>query len=241
MTNLFKSIFYEPILSVLVFIYNNLAFHDLGLAIIFLTILVRIVLFPLFYKSAKDQALLSRLQPKVKKIQTDLKHKKEEQAKALLALYRDHRFNPFLSVFLLIVQLPIFIVLFQIFTKELETATFGNHSLLGFINLENRSLVIAFVAALLQYWQAKLALSGGSPVGFGGGAGKSGQPLKFMTYLGPIFTLFVLGGLPAALGVYWVVSGLFSLAQQVYINKKIKVGVATETQESHGQNLSKNQ
>jgi len=224
MMNFFKGVFYKPILSVLVFIYNHLAFHDLGLAIILLTILVRIVLFPLFYKSAKDQALLSRLQPKVKKIQTDLKHNKEEQAKALLTLYREHRFNPFLSVFLLIIQLPVFIVLFQLFTKELKTATFASHSLLGFINLENHSFIIALLAALLQYWQAKLTLVKGG----------SNQSLKFMVYMGPIFSLLILSRLPAALGVYWIVSGLFSIAQQVYINKKIKVEIADVSQKTNG-------
>ncbi|MEK7086984.1 MAG: YidC/Oxa1 family membrane protein insertase, partial [Patescibacteria group bacterium] len=95
MTNLFNAVFYQPILSVLIFIYNNLAFHDLGLAIIFLTILVRIVLFPLFYKGAKDQALIQRLQPHIKKIQLDHKVDKAKQAQELMALYKEHRFNPF--------------------------------------------------------------------------------------------------------------------------------------------------
>ncbi len=233
MIQLFHKIFYQPILSVLIFIYNHLAFHDLGLAIILLTVLVRLVLLPLFYKSAKDQALMNKLQPKVKKIQADFKNNKEEQAKAMLALYRDHRFNPFLSVFLLILQLPIFIVLFQLFTKELVTTTFSNHSFFGFINLENKIFAMALIAAFLQYLQAKMAL-GKNTVGFGQNAGKNSSPLKFMTYLGPVFTLLVLSRLPAALGIYWIVSGLFSLGQQAYINKKLSGEAALINETKNG-------
>lgn len=222
MANLFNEFFYKPILEVLVFIYNNVAFQDLGLAIVVLTVLVRLVLFPLFYKSAKDQALLNRLQPKVKKIQADFKNSKEEQTKALLALYRDHRFNPFLSVLLFIVQLPIFIVLFQLFTKEIQTATFGNHSLLGIVNLENKSLVIALIAGFLQYWQAKLMFSGGGRSAITATSSAKGPAFKFMIFFGPALTFFILSGLPSALGVYWLISNLFSVIQQVYINKKLK-------------------
>jgi YidC/Oxa1 family membrane protein insertase len=58
----FHTFLYEPILSVLFFIYQNLAFGDFGVAIVILTIVVRVVLFPIFYKSAKDQALMQRIQ-----------------------------------------------------------------------------------------------------------------------------------------------------------------------------------
>ena len=112
MKTLYTTYLYQPILAVLVFIYNSVGFSDLGLSIIILTILVRIILFPIFYKSAKDQTLLQRLQPHIKKIQLDHKDNREVQAKALLSLYKEHKVNPFTGFALLLVQLPIFIVLF---------------------------------------------------------------------------------------------------------------------------------
>ena len=219
MTNLFNAVFYQPILSVLIFIYNNLALHDLGLAIIFLTILVRIVLFPLFYKGAKDQALIQRLQPHIKKIQLDHKDDKAKQAQELMALYKEHRFNPFSGVFLLVLQLPVFIALFQIFTKELKTLTFDNHYFLSLINLEQKNLVLVVLVALLQYWQGKLSLppkaKDKKPAG-----GPLASSLGMMVYIGPVFTFLVLSNLPSALALYWGISTVFSVGQQIYINKK---------------------
>ena len=218
MAELFKNYLYEPFLNLLIFLYNNLTFHDLGLAIIFLTILVRMFLFPIFYKGARDQALMTRLQPHVKKIQTDHKDDKEKQAKALMDLYKEHRLNPFSGFVLLLLQLPVFIVLFQIFTRELSNTVFVSHVFLGIIDLTVKSFPIAIVAALLQYFQGKLALPQTSPSTSGSPVAQTG---KLMVFLGPIITIVILAGLPAALGLYWSVSNLFSVGQQIYINKKM--------------------
>ena len=93
MSELFNAVFYQPILAALVFIYNRLAFGDLGLAIVLLTVGVRIVLFPIFYKGAKDQTIVQRLQPEIKKIQKEHKDNKEKQVQAILALYREQLAN----------------------------------------------------------------------------------------------------------------------------------------------------
>ena len=68
MSNLFNNFIFEPILETLLWIYNNIALGDLGVAIIMFTILIRTILFPFFYKSSKDQALMRKLQPTVNKI-----------------------------------------------------------------------------------------------------------------------------------------------------------------------------
>lgn len=223
MGSLFNTYLYQPILSVLIFIYENLSFHDLGIAIIVLTIFVRVVLFPLFYKSAKDQSLMQRLQPKIKKIQEDHKHDKEKQTQALLALYKEHKFNPFSGVFLLLIQLPILIALYQVFLKELNQSVFTSPYFFGFVNLSQKSLIMAVLAALLQYYQAKMALA---PNKEGEDKRQPNNPMasmgKTMIYIGPVLTLLILSNLPSALGLYWSISTVFSLGQQVYINKKLK-------------------
>lgn len=222
MITLFHTYIYQPILYILIFLYENVAFHDLGIAIFELTIIVRVVLFPIFYKGAKDQAVLQKLQPRIKEIQDTHKENKEEQTKALLSLYREHKFNPFSSFFLLLLQLPVFIALFQIFTRELSTSVFDSHMLLGLINLGEKSIPIAIIAAGLQYFQAKLSLPKQIPQkdkqGFKNPMASFG---KTMTILGPGFTFIILLNLPAALGFYWAASTVFSLVQQVYINKKM--------------------
>jgi len=221
MQELFNLYIYQPIVFVLVFIYQNFSFHDLGIAITLLTILIRIILFPLFYKSAHDQSLMATLQPKIKKIQTDLKNNKEAQAKELMALYRDHKLNPFSGIFLVLLQLPIFIALFQVFSKELSNGVFISTSFLGILDLHEKSIVLAIIAALLQYYQGKISLPKTQPQE----STTQGNPLasmgKMMVYFAPGITLMVLTGLPAALGIYWSVSTLFSIGQQYYINAKL--------------------
>jgi YidC/Oxa1 family membrane protein insertase len=218
MIALFNTYIHQPILWLLVFIYQNLSFHDLGLAIVILTVLVRLVLLPIFYKGAKDQTIIQKIQPHIKKIQLDHKDDKEKQAKELMALYKEHRVNPFSSIFFLVLQLPIFIALFNIFTKEITAVAFESRFFLGFVALDEKSLVLAFLAALLQYFQAKMMMSHS---GAAGGSGAMNQ--KMMLYIGPVITIVVLWNLPAAIGLYWAVSNLFSIGQQYFINKKIKV------------------
>ncbi|MEW6617462.1 MAG: YidC/Oxa1 family membrane protein insertase [Patescibacteria group bacterium] len=219
MSGIFHTYLYSPILWVFIFIYENLAFKDIGFSIFILTVLVRVVLFPIFYKSAKDQSLMQRIQPKLKKIQTDHKDNKEEQARQMMNLYKENKLNPFSGFLLLLIQLPVFIVLFQIFTRELSTSVFDNQLFLGLINLGEKSIIIAIIAAGLQYLQSKLLLPPSSK------ENKDEDTMarvgKTMVVVGPVLTFFILMNLPSALGFYWVISSLFSIAQQVYINKKI--------------------
>ena len=221
MSGLFHKYLYEPILSVLVFIYEHIAFEDLGLAIIILTIFVRIVLFPLFYKSAKDQTIMRELQPKIKKIQNDHKEDKETQTKALISLYREHHFNPFSGIFLVILQLPIIIGLYQVFLKGLDPSIFSNRFFLGVVDLGEKSFVIAILAAVLQYLQGKLTI----PQKTSSSEDKKDPTASFgrtMLYVGPFITLIILINLPSALGFYWTTSTLISVLQQVYINRRLK-------------------
>lgn len=215
MISLFNTYIYQPIFSVLVFIYQNIAFEDLGIAVIILTILVRLLLLPFFYKSAKDQALMNKLQPHIKKIQLDHKDDKEKQAKQLMALYKKYNFNPFSSFLIILIQLPIFIAIFRIFSQEISNGVFSNPYLLSLVNLSETSLVLALFAALGQYFQIKLTVTGKNNKG--GAAGIAKAMSTFM----PIFILFILMYLPSALALYWIISSIFGILQQLHVNKKL--------------------
>ncbi len=223
MSELFHVYIYGPILSVLVFLYQYLSFHDLGISIIELTVLIRLVLLPVFYKSTKDQTILQRLQPHIKKIQTDHKEDKERQAKELMALYREHRVNPFTGFLLLLIQLPVFIALFQIFTTGISSGAFQSGWFLGVLDLSGKSWALVIVAAALQFLQSKMMLAKKAPDAKGSDPAASVQ--KTMLFVGPLLTVIILGNLPAAIGLYWLVSNAFSLVQQVYINKKVEENI----------------
>jgi len=231
MSNLFNEILYRPLFNALIFLYKYLSFSDLGIAIILLTIIIRLILFPLFHKGAKDQAILQRLAPKIKEIQTNHKNDKEKQAKAMMDLYREHKVNPFSGFLLLIVQLPVLIALYQVFLAGFSTnaltklysfisaPTILNYSFLGLIDLSKRNLFIALIAGLVQYFQAKLALpKNNKPSNELGPAERMGRQ---MLYFGPIITIVFLYffNLPSAVGIYWLTTSLFSAIQQIMINK----------------------
>lgn len=220
-SNIFNAYVYEPIFEVLVFIYENLSFHDLGGAIIILTVLVRIVLFPIFYKSAKDQTLMRKIQPKMKELQEKFKNDKEAQAKALMSLYKEHKLNPFSGFLLLLVQLPIFFALFKMFSNGLSKDLFDSTAFFGFIDVSERSIALAVLAAGLQYLQGKITFAAQGSGEKNHRSDPAASMGKMMIVLGPAMTLIILFSLPSALGIYWTTSTVFSIGQQFYINKKI--------------------
>ncbi len=221
MSELFHKILYQPLFNVLVFLYQYLG--DLGVAIIILTVLIRVVLFPLFYKGAKDQAIMQRLAPKIKEIQTNHKNNREEQARALMGLYREHRVNPLSGFLLILVQLPILIALYQVFMKGLVGPDFLDLNFLGLIDLSEKSAIIVGLAAAAQYFQGKLSIIKSEKLF------KDLTPVermgRQMIYLGPILTVIFLYffNLPSAIGLYWLTTSLFSVIQQIIINKRLKL------------------
>lgn len=209
MKNAFHFILINPLVATLVFLYDYIAFQDLGIAIILLTVLVRFILYPLFYKSLKQQAALKVIQPHIQRIQHEHKDNREAQGRALMALYKEHRVNPLSSFGLIIVQLPILIALYQVF---LNPPAGLNQSFLNLINLNERSIIIVGIAAITQYILGRLSMGKG-------GDDAAARMMKNMVVIGPLFTVLVLYSLPSAVGLYWVTTTLFSIAQQAYINK----------------------
>ncbi|MBI1961022.1 MAG: YidC/Oxa1 family membrane protein insertase [Candidatus Liptonbacteria bacterium] len=222
----FHEILYRPLFNALIALYEYAAFSDLGIAIVLLTILIRILLYPLFSKSARSQAVMQKIQPQIKKIQEDHKSDREKQSRALLDLYKTNNVNPFSGIFLLLVQLPILIALYRVFLSELTPAAFAalyafipapeaiNFSFLGLINLHERSTMVAIAAAGAQYIHGKCALPKQS-------TGNAGADMigRQMIVLAPVITLFVLWGLPSAIGIYWLTSSFVSVIQQVRLNR----------------------
>jgi len=233
MSNLFHEILYRPLLNTLLFLYQNFSFGDLGIAIIILTVIIRLILFPLFYKGAKDQTIIQRLSPKIKEIQNNHKKDRQKQAEALMALYKEHRVNPFSGFLLLIIQLPILIALYRVFLEGfkpeimndaysfIKQISFLKPSFLGIIDLSKKSLLIALLAGAVQYFQGRLSLIKSTESA--GQANPIEKMSRQMIYMGPLLTVFFLYflGLPSAVGLYWLTTSSFSVIQQIIINKKI--------------------
>jgi len=215
--NLFNTLLYQPLLSLLKFIYCNLAFYNLGLAIIILTVLIRVILLPFFYKGAKNQVILQKLMPYIKQIQKKYKDQRQKQAELLIKLYRRYKINPFSGFFLLIIQLPILIALYRVFLNLNEISELENFIFLG-MNLIKPSFPLTIVAGFLQYFQTYLTL----PKSLESTKKNQEVSSKVVAYIFPVITVAILVKLPSAIGIYWIVTILFSILQQIYLNHKLK-------------------
>ena len=232
--NFFYIILYQPLFNSLVALYNYIPGHDFGIAIIVLTVVIRFILFPTSVKAVKSQRSLQKLQPQIQEVQKKYKDDKEKQAKEILDLYKREKINPFSGLLLALMQLPILIALYRVFWGGLNpkglTALYGfilnpghiNPLFLHMVDLSKPNMVIAILAGLVQYFQTKMLLpeTGPSASGQSKEADFSQVMQKQMVYFFPVFTVIILINLQSALGLYWVVSGLFSIVQQYFIFKK---------------------
>lgn len=229
--NFFNTFLYFPLFNALVLLYNYLPGHDFGVAIIILTILIRIIIYPLSVKALKSQKALSNLQPQMRQIQEKYKGDKEKQAKETLELYRKEKINPFSGLFLALIQFPVLIALYSVFWKGLTPAELNNlysfvlnpininPVFLNIIDLSKPNLVFAVLSGIFQFFQTKMLIP--KPSKDKGGKGDMTMMMqKQMVYFFPIITIIILLKLPSALGLYWIVSGIFSIIQQHFILKK---------------------
>ena len=239
MTNLFNIILYEPMHNALVYITAHMPGGDVGLAIIILTIIVRIIIFPLSHKAAKSQMELKRLEPELAKIKVDYKDKKEEQAKKTFELYKQNKINPFSSCILLLIQLPIIIALYRVFLKgvDLDGGTLYafvklpeaiNTNFLGLIDLEAKSIVIALLAGASQFIQAYLTIPAHKPsIEKGSFKEEFAKNMNTqMKYFFPIMVTIIAYQISAAVALYWLTSNIFMIAQELYIRRKIPSNTA---------------
>lgn len=228
--NIFNEILYRPLFNGLVFLYETVAGGNLGLAIILLTITIRFVLYPLFHFSTKSQLVMQKLKPEIDRIQKNHKHDKEAKAKALMALYKERNVNPFSGFFLLFLQLPILIALYQVFYYGFSDEALAmlysfvprpesiNYDFFGLLNLQNKSTLMVGLAALAQFLQGYLALPKRT---IGEEPSAQDRMGRQMAYLGPVITVAILYSMPSAVGLYWATTALFSVGQQYLIKRSL--------------------
>lgn len=234
MSNIFQVIFYQPILNLLVFLYNIVPGHDLGIAIILLTIIIKLVLLPLSKQSIKSQKALQDLQPKIDEIKKKHKDKKDEMGRAMMALYKENKVNPFSSCLPLLVQMPFLFAVFAVFRDGFANGSLDavysfiarpeyiNTVSLGFIDLSVRNIPIAVLAGLAQYWQAKMMMTKKAEIHTKESRDEDMAAImnKQMIYFMPAMTVFIGLSFPGGLALYWLVTTILTGAQQLYIFKK---------------------
>ena len=221
---LFNEALYRPIFNILIGLYNVLPYHDIGVAIILLTVFIRLLLYPFSLKALKSQKRLQELQPKIKEVQERHKGNKEERARKLMELYKEHDISPLSGCLPLLVQFPVLIALYRAFLNGLKpegvTGLYSfiqhpgsvNPLFLGFLDLSKKNVYLALLAGAVQFWQSKQSIPKAHSVKREGNMAQmmNTQMLYFM----PLFTVFLGITFPAGLALYWIVYTLFTVFQQ---------------------------
>lgn len=192
-----------------------------ALAIILLTLLIKIVLFPLTQKQMTSMRKMQEIQPKLKEVQERYKKKdpKKMQQK-MMELYKEHNVNPAAGCLPILVQMPILIALFRSLNNT--NFPFINETHAGFFWIDKLThvdhlFILPVLAALTTYLQTRLTTS------------PTDQTQKMMLYTMPLFIGWISTTVPAGLVLYWAAFNALGYAQQLFVNKQIrqaKEGVA---------------
>lgn len=243
MTSVFNTLFYQPLYNALVFLVSILPAADLGFAVILLTLLVKIVLFPLSHKSVSTQAKIRTLDPHIKKIREETKNNQQEQAQKIMGLYKEHGVNPFSGCFLLVAQLPIIFALYWVFFKGIQpdpallysSVVFPEHIntlFLGLIDMHGKSIVLAVIAGVTQFFQIKLSMPPTPPESSGTERSFKDDLAKSMSvqmrYVMPVFVAFIAYTISAAVALYWITSNCFSIGHELFVRRKAKQLLVTD-------------
>ena len=171
MIELYNQILYYPILNLMVFFYNTISFHDIGVVIILITILIKLILYPLSVKSIKAQKSLQELQPKMEELKKKYKNNQQELGKAMMELYKKEKISPASSCLPLLIQMPFLIAVYHVFRNGFKPESLNflysfvhnpgtiNPIAFGFLNLEERNIVLAILAGAAQFWASKMLIS----------------------------------------------------------------------------------
>ncbi|HEX9722038.1 MAG TPA: YidC/Oxa1 family membrane protein insertase [Candidatus Paceibacterota bacterium] len=229
---------FQPIFNALIWLSQNVPGKDFGVAVILLTVVVRLVSYPLGAKAIKAQKKFAELQPKIKEVQEKFKNKREEQTKAMADLFREANINPFASFAPFFIQIPIFIVLYHTFSGGFGAERFSllysfvevpeqlNTWFLGFIDLNTRFFPLALAAGALQFLRLKQMEVKGKKEQKNKEKKSGGKPdfssliQKQMLYILPVLIIWIASRLPAAFGLYIITTTVFDMWQQWFITKR---------------------
>jgi len=197
-----------------------------AIAIIFTTIIFKLILLPLGLKQAKGMKQMQDIQPKINDLKTKYKNDPQTLNQKTMELYKEHNANPFSSCLPLIIQMPIIIAFFSVLRDPVKYVFHSeaayeaiSKSFLWIPNLKDADPLLwglPLLAGLTTFLQSKLM----SPAT--GGADSSAQATqKTMNYIFPVMIFWMSRSFPAGLALYWVVGNIFQIVQQYLTNRSI--------------------
>lgn len=239
------NLIFLPLYNGLVGIMDLIPGIDVGLAVIVFTVIVRLALFPLAKAALLTQVKMKEIEPEMAKIRSQYVNDKQTQTVKIMALYKERGVHPFYSFLLLLIQLPILLGLISVFYHIIPTIDPANlysfisvpvakPTLLG-LDLAEKSLILALITAVIQYLQMHYSVAArqsramkNSGIAMDKTAQMSNAMADQMKYFLPIIAFASLYWIipstypkaAAVIAIYWSVSSLFTLGQELYIRKK---------------------
>lgn len=233
---MFHTLFYEPVYNLIVIVLNTVPLHDIGAAIVVVTLIVKGLLLPLNLSALRTQYMMKKIEPEMKKIKELQKKDPQAASKKMVALYREEKINPFSSLFAMILQIPIFFALYFVFSKGLFNDPNSLYSFLhfpetlhthafGLFDVTQKNIFIAVLAGVSSFFLARRQTEGmGTPTIEGEESFQEhfAKSMKLqMLYVLPVIITFSGAFLPSALALYWFVSNAASYGLDIHMKNKL--------------------
>jgi YidC/Oxa1 family membrane protein insertase len=232
----FKPVFYTPLYNALAFIVEHIPHADLGMAVIILTIVVKLVIFPLNLKAIRTQLKLKQLEPELEALKAKYSDK-QEQARQMMLFYKNNDINPFGGILPILIQLPIVISLYSIISKS-GLPTINQALLYPFVNapemvsvhflniadVVSKSWILAIIVGITQIIQVHYSIPAikkpeGAPTFKDDLARSMNIQMRFVM---PIITAYIAYITSGAVALYLITSNLFAIGQEIYVRRRLK-------------------
>lgn len=240
MLAILHQIFVQPLINLLILFYSIVPGHDFGVAVILLTVVVRMILWPLQSQTLRNQKALNKVQPEVNKIRAKYKNDPVKMNSMMMELYKEKEVNPFSSCLPSLIQLPLLFALFyaiqpfgnpdfynlanpnaglwQQLYEWVKNLGFVKEALsqpfstemFGIVNLAKPNVPLAIIAGIVQFFQMKMMMPKQN-------VDETQKAMSSMTYIFPVLTVIIGLSFPAALPLYWIVTTLIAALQQYLI------------------------
>ncbi len=237
---IWHTFFFDPVYNLLVFFLDTIPGGDMGLAIIATVVVIKVVLFPLSIKAVKTQKIMREIEPKLKALKEEHKDNREAQARAMMEVYKEAGMNPFASILVLFIQLPIIIALGivavygsggiklpninpEVLYSFVPMPESVSMLFLGHFDIAASSLLLALLAGATQFVSTSLSLPKLSPRDPNAAPDMKEDFMRNMQvqmkYVMPVIMVFVAYAFSAAIALYFVVSNLTQIIQELLVRK----------------------
>lgn len=202
----------DPIINVLraILDYFEVYTGNYGIAIILLTLAIRLIMLPLTLKQYQSMKAMQKIQPKMKELQEKYKNDKERLSKEMMKFYKDHKFNPLSGCLPLILQLPVMFALFRMLMREDLAKILIQKSFLWINSLTAKDPILVIIMVATTFYQQLMTAT-------------DPQQRNIMLPM-TLFMGLIAWNLPAGVLIYWVTTNILTIIQQLIQNKVVSYG-----------------